>query len=134
MLKISDRQILSFRKTRITPVLGKLIVAVRNTAPPGVAGWSEDLLAARVHFACLRGLDLGAATDVALEPYVILMMEFGPHFDLHPAIKPILEDRTTAFEDRIDLLFDQLPQHVWAELEILSGEAAWDAVEETTDA
>ena len=134
MLKISDRQVLHLRNARLAPVLGAMIDAVRDAGPPGIEAWSEDRLAARVRHACHRGLALGAATDVALEPYVVLMMELGPQFDFHPAIKPIMEDRAIAFEDRIALLYERLPQHVWAELEILSGETAWAELEDSLDA
>jgi len=91
-----------------------------------------EVLRRRVEQGFARARSYGIEADTAIQSFIGMMFEFGPHFDRHPIVARLLRNHRLPPDDRIYALVFELSDRIWDEMAILSGNDRWDDETETS--
>ena len=101
-------------------VLAEQIIDILRAENYELADTPATLLRTRVAKALARGRGYGIQADTAIQSFVALTFQFGPHFDRHHVVARILNDRRLPPDGRIYAIIFDLSDRVWEEMAILS--------------
>lgn len=106
--------------------LGSLIEnAVRKVNPSRVDGLAPARVKSMVQIGIVRARKAGFEKAEDLAVFVALMFEISPQFYEQPAIAEVLNDAMYPSEDRLEQLFERVPDEAWNEAVDLYDEKIW---------
>lgn len=120
---------LTFSATQLTQFEGRLVGRFVERTLAAIladnAGLDAATMRRRIALAVDRARGYGIRMDSHLDAFARLMLEYGPDFDEHPAVRAILTDRSIPDIRRMDALRDGLARRHWEELAILADDRLW---------
>ena len=125
MLTFSTTQLTQFEDRVIARFVERTLTAVLPADDAGGRRVEAAALRRRIALAVARARGYGMRLDTHLEAFARLMLQYGPGFDMHPAVRAILTDRGIPDRRRMDALQDGLAQRHWDELAILADDDLW---------
>ena len=125
MLTFSSTQLMQFEDRVVARFVDRLLVAFLTADVAGARRWGAPGLRRRIAFAVGRARGYGMRFDTHLEAFTRLMLEYGPDFDAHPAVRTILTDPGIADAGRMDALAGGLARRHWDELAMLADDSLW---------
>jgi hypothetical protein len=125
MLTIRTAQLDTLDRAAASRFAAAIAASLRADHADLVAGLSEADLLGRVHRGIAIAEAYGLDREVALALFVRLLFVLGPGFDLHQAVRPILEAADGEPEERLVRLMRDLPPESWGAVVQVRDEAAW---------
>ena len=127
MLVIRDAQIQSLIAGNDDDLEALIENAVRKVNPSRVDGLAASRVRSMVRIAIERAREAGLAKAEDLAVFVALMFEISPQFYKQPSIAEVLNDETYPAGERLEQLFERVPDEAWAEAVDLYDEKIWFA-------
>lgn len=125
MLVIRDAQIQALIVGNDDDLQRLIEDAVRKVNPPRVDGLAPARVKSMVQIGIERAREAGFDKAEDLAVFVALMFEISTRFDEQPAISEVLKDATYPPEDRLEQLFERIPDAAWDEAVDLYDEKIW---------
>ena len=127
MLVIRDAQIQSLIAQGADDLEKLVENAVRKVNPLRVDGLTPKRVKSMVRIAIARARESGLSKAEDLGVFAALMFEISPQFFEQPSIAKVLADATYPPGDRLEQLFERVPDEAWAEAVDLYDEKIWFA-------
>lgn len=131
MLVIRDAQIQALIAGSDDELEGLIEDAVRKVNPLRVDGLAPARVRSMVKIAIQRARGAGFEKAENLAVFAALMFEISPQFYEQPAIAEVLNDATYPPGERLEQLFERVPDEAWTEAVDLYDEKIWFADDET---
>jgi hypothetical protein len=125
MLVIRDAQIQALIAASDDDLERLVEDAVRKVNPLRVDGPAPARVKSMVQIGIERAREAGFQKAEDLAVFVALMFEISPQFYEQPAIAAVLKDATYQPEDRLEQLFERVPDAAWSEAVDLYDEKIW---------
>ncbi|HTW57165.1 MAG TPA: DUF4123 domain-containing protein [Terriglobales bacterium] len=99
--KIRPEQQQQFKKSAETSFVNRCAQFLRDKLPEQAGALPYPVLRQRVEVGIARAQSYGVTWRSSLLMFVTLMFELGPTFDLHPSIRPLLQDTRVRPDNRV---------------------------------
>jgi hypothetical protein len=125
MLRIRDEQLRAFLPANDIQLVDFIAAHLKQQTPELVDPLPESDLRLMIHHGIVRARGHGLRRTEDLTAFVALMFEIAPNFDEQPAIRGVLRDATIPSNERMDRLFDRVPDGAWDEAERAYDPDSW---------
>jgi hypothetical protein len=113
VLHVRVEQLVVLRATARVQFSEELALVLREAYPAETVQLSEAALVEIVAAGVQRSHAWGLLSDRAVGDFASLWLQLGDDFDLHPAVRAVLEDVRVPTADRVTTLMQRLTPEDW---------------------
>lgn len=118
MLTIRPEQMEAFDSVADRRIAEKLVALLKECLHGALEEGEAALALRRIRAAIPRARRRNLRWEISLADFAMLDLKYGPDFDSHPEVAPVLSDLSQAANPGAELfsLFSKVPARVWTQL------------------